>query len=195
MIFHRSPNVPALAHYRDYRDRYLRPDFRHCCAYCLTHEFYFLNGEGGQIDHHRPLHPPPVLGMDFSRLEHNYENLYWSCSTCNNSKGNGWPSDEEYSRGERYLDPCREDHNDHWITEPDGRLVPRTLTGEYTIRDIRLNRRRLVQFRRFLSDCQRRVDEIEGILNSVPLSETEQAALIGQRDALHTHLEPPVFDL
>jgi len=56
MIFRRSPNVPVFSDYHQYRDSYLRPDFQYRCAYCLTHEFYFLQGDGGEIDHHRPLH-------------------------------------------------------------------------------------------------------------------------------------------
>ena len=75
MIFHRSPNVPRLADYQGYRDAYLRPDFQHRCAYCLTHEFYFLGGEGGEIDYHRPLHPPATLGLDFSALRNAYEDV------------------------------------------------------------------------------------------------------------------------
>lgn len=195
MIFRRSSNVPALPHYRDYRDLYLRPDFRHRCAYCLTHEFYFLGGEGGQIDHHRPLNPSPDLGVDFSSLKHVYENLYWSCSTCNNGKGNQWPSETQYAAGERFLDPCLEDHDDHWVSYPDGRLIPKTATGTYTIRGIRLNRRRLIQFRQFLFESQRKIREIEAILASAGLTEAEHAALAGQRDALRERLEPPIFDL
>ncbi|MDQ2799803.1 MAG: hypothetical protein M3Y13_09190, partial [Armatimonadota bacterium] len=74
MIFRRSPNVPALNDYRAYRDLYLRPDFRYRCAYCLTHEFYFLQGDGGEIDHHRPLR---AAHRDFSHLKNDYSNLYW----------------------------------------------------------------------------------------------------------------------
>ena len=194
MIFQRTPNVPILAHYQDYRDLYLRPDFRHRCAYCLTHEFYFLNGEGGQIDHHRPLKPPLELGKNFSGLEHVYGNLYWSCSKCNNNKGNRWPTDAQFNAGERFLDPCLEDHDDHWKSRSDGQLIPKTATGEYTIRDIRLNRRRLVQFRRFLFDCQRKIQDIEAVLTLANLSETEQSALAGQCDALRAFLEPPIFN-
>lgn len=195
MIFQRSPNVPQLQNYRDYRDPYLRPDFRHRCAYCLTHEFYFLGGEGGQIDHHRPLNPPVALGIDFSNLKHVYTNLYWSCSTCNNSKGNRWPTEAEYAVGECLLDPCLEDHDDHWDSYPDGNLVSKSATGTYTIRGIRLNRNRLIQFRRFLFESQRKIREIEEILASADLSETEQAALAGQHHALLDFLEPPVFAL
>ena len=44
MIFQRSPNVPQLSDYLEYRDPYLRPDFEYRCAYCLIHEYYFLDG-------------------------------------------------------------------------------------------------------------------------------------------------------
>ena len=55
MIFSRSLNVPLFNDYRAYRDAYLRPDFQYRCAYCLAHEFYFLQGDGGEIDPFRPL--------------------------------------------------------------------------------------------------------------------------------------------
>lgn len=71
MIFRRSLDVPALRDYRAYRDPYLRPDFQYRCAYCLTHEFYFLQGDGGEIDHHRPLN---AEGRDFSCLRNDYAN-------------------------------------------------------------------------------------------------------------------------
>jgi hypothetical protein len=58
VIFRRSREVPQFSDYLDYRDLYLRPDFEHRCAYCLTHEHYFLDGEAGEVDHFRPLHPP-----------------------------------------------------------------------------------------------------------------------------------------
>ncbi len=55
MIFRRSPNVPVLNDYRACRDAYLRPDFRYRCAYCLTHEFYFLTFAPGPADPPQPL--------------------------------------------------------------------------------------------------------------------------------------------
>ena len=48
MIFRRSSDVPALNDPLDYRDLYLRPDFQFRCAYCLTHEYYFLDGESAK---------------------------------------------------------------------------------------------------------------------------------------------------
>ena len=94
MIFRRSPNVPQFGDYRRYRDAYLRPDFRYRCAYCLTHEFYFLQGDGGEIDHFRPLH---AAEHDFSHLKSEYSNLYWTCGQCNTEKGHVWPTEAEYA--------------------------------------------------------------------------------------------------
>ena len=143
MIFQRSLNVPVLSDPLDYRDLYLRPDFQFCCAYCLTHERYFLDGEAGQVDHHRPLHPSGALGLDFSNLFSVYSNLYWSCSKCNSCKWNHWPTNIQYAAGIRFLDPCVEDHDDHWDTHPDGTITAKTLTGRYSIETIRLDRRQL----------------------------------------------------
>lgn len=143
MIFQRSPNVPALDDPLDYRDLYLRPDFQFRCAYCLTHEYYFLDGEAGEVDHHRPLHPPKSLGLDFSHLRNVYSNLYWCCSKCNSCKWNYWPTNIQYATGIRFLDPCVEDHDAHWDTHSNGTVTAKTATGHYSIRTIRLDRPRL----------------------------------------------------
>jgi len=113
VIFRRTPDVPLLNDYRVYRNSYLHPDFGYRCAYCLTHEFYFLQGDGGEIDHFRPFH---ASGHDFSHLKNEYRNLYWTCGQCNSEKSNLWPSDADYAEGFRFLDPCIEDHDDHWAT-------------------------------------------------------------------------------
>ena len=164
MPFQRSLDVPQLSHYSDYRDDWLRPDFRYRCAYCLTHETYFLSGDGGEIDHHRPLNPPAKVNKDFSHLAHVYSNLYWTCGKCNRSKGNTWPTDREFAQGLRFLDPCGEDHAAHWHTLLDGTLRPTTRTGEYTIAKIRLNRRRLREHRRHQQEIQELIQRVEAIL-------------------------------
>jgi hypothetical protein len=96
------------------------------------------------------------LGKDFSHLRTVYDNLYWSCPTCNLNKGNRWPTDAQYAAGERFLDPCLEDHDAHWETHPDGTISATTPTGRYTIRNIRLDRPRLNNRRvAFLKDQQK----------------------------------------
>lgn len=193
MIFRRSPHVPVLENYEDYRDAYLRPDFQFRCAYCLTHEHFFLDGETGEIDHHRPLRPPPSSGMDFSHLKNAYSNLYWSCRGCNQREGNRWPPDEEYRRGDRFLDPCVEDHDDHWETLADGMVSPQTTLGAYTIRHIRLNRPRLVWRRAEMFRDQQKAREIETLLARPDLPPDLRDVLLRFLEQVKAQLDPPVF--
>jgi hypothetical protein len=194
MIFTRTPNVPQLDHYGLYRDPYLRPDFRYRCAYCTIHEFYFSQGDGGEIDHHRPLNPPRSIGQDFSHLRNDYSNLYWSCGKCNGTKGNRWPSDAEYADGQRFLDPCIEDHDDHWTVRPDGTIAATSTIGAYTIEGIRLNRRRLVGLRARLHGYQQRVIRLRSLLEQKSMEPWIRAELLRSLDDVLQMINPPVFE-
>jgi len=191
VIFRRSADVPQLNDYRRYRDTYLRPDFQYRCAYCLTHEFYFLQGDGGEIDHFRPLH---AAEHDFSRLKNEYSNLYWTCGQCNTEKGNVWPAEAEYAEGYRFLDPCIEDHDDHWETHADGTVTAKTNTGHFTIQFIRLNRKRLIELRRLLSAYQQKVAALELELKRRDLTTEQRVLLQAYLADIKGLVEPPVFN-
>lgn len=191
MIFRRSPDVPRLSDYRAYRDAHLRPDFQYRCAYCLTHEFYFLQGDGGEIDHFRPLH---ASGHDFSHLKNEYSNLYWTCGQCNLEKGNRWPGDAEYADGFRFLDPCAEDHDDHWATHADGTVTAKTNTGRFTIRSIRLDRQRLNELRRLLHLYQEKITALEAELERRDLGPERRAALLDHLADIKPLVAPPTFE-
>ena len=190
MIFQRSDSVPQFSRYQDYRP-YLRVDFQHRCAYCLTYEHYFLDGEAGEIDHHRPLHPPASLEKDFSILANAYSNLYWSCPRCNLYKGNLWPTDEEYERGERFLDPCTEDHDTHWETHTDGTLTAKTATGGYTIQVLRLNRPSMNRRRAALSEERRKIAQLQQELEHAELAPEHQQRMREYLSDLSARLPPP----
>ncbi len=191
MIFRRSLDVPLLSNYRAYRDPYLRLDFQHRCAYCLTHEFYFLQGDGGEIDHHRPLH---AEDHDFSHLKSEYGNLCWTCGQCNQEKGNLWPTDAEYADGFRFLDPCAEDHNNHWTTHADGTITAKTNIGRFSIRFIRLDRQRLNDLRRVLYLYQEKIAALEAELKKRDLSPERRAALLDHLADIKPLVAPPVFE-
>ena len=191
MIFRRTADVPQLSDYRNYRDPYLRPDFQYCCAHCLTHERFFLDGEAGEVDHFRPLHPPPALGKDFSHLRNVYANLYWSCSRCNLYKGNAWPTDEEYARGDRFLDPCAEDHDAHWETHSDGTLTAKTATGQYTIENVRLARPRLNRRRAEQHKARQKTMELQQQLERTDLEPEHRQAIHDRLDSLLEWISPP----
>lgn len=191
MIFRRSPDVPQYSEYRRYRDGYLRPDFRYRCAYCLTHEFYFLQGDGGEIDHFRPIH---AREHDFSNLKNEYSNLYWTCGQCNSEKGNLWPTQAEYAEGFRFLDPCFEDHDAHWETHTNGTLTAKTNTGRFTIQFIRLNRQRLIELRRRMSAYQQKVTALELEMKRRDLPDEQRILLQAYLADIKSFVEPPVFN-
>ncbi len=193
MIFRRSTDVLVLHNPLDYRDIYLRPDFQFRCAYCLTHEYYFLDGEAGQIDHHRPLHPPAALGLDFSHLRSVYGNLYWCCSRCNLCKGNNWPTNEQYEAGIRFLDPCVEDHDAHWDTHPDGTVTAKTPVGHYSVRIIRLDRPRLNKRRAEVHQYSQKRVQIMLELEQIDLSPQHRRTLQDYLADIETRINPPVF--
>jgi hypothetical protein len=192
MRFQRSLDVPYFNDYRAYRE-FLRRDFRFRCAYCLIPERYFLEGEGGEIDHFRPLHPPKETDKDFSHLRNVYSNLYWTCGACNNSKGNKWPTDEEYADGLRFLDPCVEDHEEHWRILPDGKAVSLTTIGEYTVEQLNLNRPALVRYRQMMYTLEQRAAEIRETLATASLTGDHRRDLQNHLHDLEQMIEPPVL--
>ncbi|MGI4788564.1 MAG: HNH endonuclease [Janthinobacterium lividum] len=191
MIFHRSTDVPLLSDYRAYREIYLRPDFKYRCAYCLTHEFYFLQGDGGEIDHFRPLN---ARNQDFTHLKNDYSNLYWTCGQCNLEKGNSWPSAAEYAEGLRFLDPCIEDHDDHWNTHANGTITAKTSIGRFTVRIIRLDRQRLNDLRGFLHSYQEKITALEAELRRRDLGSDQREAMLSHLADIKQLVEPPIFE-
>ena len=193
MIFQRSLNVPTLDNHLDYRDLYLRPDFQFRCAYCLTHEHYFLDGEAGQVDHHRPLHPPKALGVDFSGLHNVYTNLYWCCPRCNLYKGNRWPTNAQYASGICFLDPCVEDHDVHWDTHPNGTVTAKTAIGRYSIRNIHLDRPRLIKRRAEVYKHKEKLAQILKELEQVDLTVPHRKTLQEYLVDIQERINPPIF--
>ena len=190
MVFVRRILSRAYADYTRYRP-FLRQDFQHRCAYCLTHEFY-LGGEAGcEIDHHRPQRGS-YARPDLANV---YENLYWCCRECNQNKGDAWPRPEELAEGRRFLDPCRteDDHDLHWESRPDGSIAPRTPTGEYTIDRLLLWREQLVSLRRRQGEWQRERESLICLRDEYELGEEGFARVTSRLEELALFLEPPTF--
>ena len=121
---------------------YVRKDFEECCAYCYLHEFHAHGKKNFQIDHYRPVDK-------FRHLVRVFENLYWACSVCNGfkSKSNHWPSDALLAQGICFVDLCKDNFEDHYEIEADGKLKPLTKSAEYTIDAIDLNSDHLIEYR------------------------------------------------
>lgn len=177
---------------------YLRRDFRYRCAYCTIHEAENQGHDNFEVEHFRP-------ESAFPALRASYRNLYYACRICNRRKGDAWPSPEQESDGRRFVDPCDEDPDEHWVEQANGELAPRTPPGDYTIRRIHLNRPQLVSLRR----CRRQADErllrelsqLQGALEKIAtalrvplLDDPTRRALAVRRDALFSEARQALAD-
>jgi hypothetical protein len=166
-IFRRRSDPPAVSNYTQYKQA-LREDFQYRCAYCMLHEGDPYGGgfHHFQIDHFRPRNK-------FPDLINTYRNLYYACSWCNRAKGATWPSDPEQTLGYLFVDPCVEDlYTTHSTFDPStGKLNSRTNAGDFTITEIRLNRRMFKRLRKKRVEAQ---DDIESIRARILRLESEQ---------------------
>src|SRR5262249_12983632 len=101
------PDDPAPgSKYRQYKT-HLQPVFRFRCAYCQTYETRCGGFEGMTIDHFRPRDR-------YKHLLHTWSNLYYSCTVCNCRYKKNHPTKVEEAAGERFVDACEEDPDDHF---------------------------------------------------------------------------------
>lgn len=131
------------------------------CAYCETK----IVGDSGDVDSFRPKFG--AINLDKQKapdhywwLAYEWENLLFSCRTCNFSKGSKFPVDGERGPLETRLkelrtienafliDPCFDEPDDHLAFGDDGMVSPRTERGRITIEVLNLNRPQLLEERR-----------------------------------------------
>jgi hypothetical protein len=182
-IFHRRPDPPIYADYKLYK-QILREDFQHRCAYCLLHEGQEKLGGGFhsfQIDHFRPVKLFPYLVAT-------YDNLYYACHWCNRAKWQTWPSEQQQAAQYRFVDPCAEDlYKDHARLIPStGKLEPLTRPGDYSIREIRLNRKVFNDLRRDRIAAQEEIQQTRIKISRLKRVRAPQAELIA---ALETNIK------
>jgi hypothetical protein len=141
-----SPSVPALLtrstvtaglHYGEYRQT-LRHDFYYSCAYCTMSEDE-AHGIAFEIDHYEPQRARPDL-------ENDYGNLMYSCSVCNNMKGDLSPPQPARADSYRFFRPDQDDFNEHFRAKG-VTLASDTNVGKFSIDFLELNRLSLRKIR------------------------------------------------
>jgi uncharacterized protein (TIGR02646 family) len=139
MIVNRGPDPGPFPKHGQYRP-HLRPIFRSRCAYCLTPDCWMGGLEGMTVDHFQPVSRFPHLLLD-------WKNLYYSCSVCNEHYKRDHPTEEEETKGCRFVDSCAEDPDDHFrmVRDRKTRLLCKvkamTDSGRYTLLILRFNER------------------------------------------------------
>jgi len=157
----------------------LRRDFDYRCAYCTIHEQQAGGAESFSIDHFRP--------KSKGGRVNDYDNLYWTCMSCNRIKGDAWPTSPERRRGWRFADPCKEqDYGVHFVENEGGELVPRTPCGEYHVRTLRLNRSARVACRHERNKLKARLAETAALIERL---EQETVTPLGREVIAHLKRE------
>jgi uncharacterized protein (TIGR02646 family) len=138
------PAPITTSDYRRFRS-YVRSDFERRCAYCLLQEIFAGGEENFELDHFRP------KGI-FPEHKLNFYNLYYACHPCNNIKHDKWPSQLLQARGiTTFVDLCADNFEVHFQEQPDGTWKGLTPAAEYTIDELRLNRKHLVKVRKLIA--------------------------------------------
>ena len=143
------------------------------CEYCGVTE----TDCGGRltIDHH---HPQSLGGAD------NPANLVYCCWQCNLHKAAYWPAGP---KDPVLWNPRNDPRDRHLLLLADGRLHPRTPTGEFTLARLRLNRPALVAHRlRRLSQAteQSLLERYRDLLTLLEQMQKQHAALLEDHRAL-----------
>jgi hypothetical protein len=107
----------------------LRTRYQFRCGYCGTTEV----DAGGEltVDHFQPRSRESADTPD---------NLVYACITCNDHKGDFWPSDPI----RQILHPLRDNLGEHVREAEDGQLVALTETGRFHVGRLHLNRPQLI---------------------------------------------------
>lgn len=133
----RRPITAEVNHYSEHRGD-LKFDFENRCGYCNDIDTWRLMSF--EIDHFIPQNKnkKPFLTIKANK---DYSNLVYACKSCNNSKSNKWPTNDETisnQNDEGFLDPCDKEYNKQFNRLAQGRIVPFTKLGEWIFNELKL---------------------------------------------------------
>ncbi len=132
-----DPKRTCVKTYKRYRSfkRFLIVDFNESCGYCNSSHTW----HGGYKHYHIDHFAPKSL---FPDLETEYDNLVYSCPLCNLAKSDKWISDnpnKNIVNGEGFLDPCKEDFNEHFNRDKKGFITGVSAEAKYMVKEMNLN--------------------------------------------------------
>lgn len=120
----RRRDIISKSDYKDYIQE-LQEDFCGICGYCGKSEKVTKNAF--EIDHFTPKSLAP-------ELEKEYNNLVYSCYTCNRKKSNKWPTNDKTICNDGkigFVDPASKDYDKHLTRQEDGTIEGITELGKY----------------------------------------------------------------
>ena len=139
----RGPDPGPFKKHGEYKP-HLQPLFRQRCAYCLAPDHRNGGLEGMTVDHF-------LDQKRHSKLKLAWTNLYYACAVCNSHYKKDYPTEEEERAGLRFVDPCKEDPDNHFcmVRDPKTRELCQVQglseAANYTIWRLHLNSRRALR--------------------------------------------------
>jgi 5-methylcytosine-specific restriction endonuclease McrA len=131
----------VVSSYRDHKSK-LEMDFNHRCGYCDCLDEYRNNFY--EIDHFIPkriLKENSSSEAEYKDLKQKYTNLVYSCRSCNNAKGDKWPTEnirQPLSGNKGFIDPCNPQYDAQFMRNDDGEIIPVTDIGKWKNTELKL---------------------------------------------------------
>ena len=161
-IHRRTLSPGPFKRYKTYK-KYLRKEFEATCVYCrmpdrLSERNYYA------VKHYKPIHK-------FPELEVKYSNLFYSCGTCNTSKGKFWPDEKQRAANIFVTNPCDHQMHKHLRILRDGIVEPSSTAGRWTTDLLLLNEPSRIDCRIFYLNVKKKTEhtnsELQNTLNTL----------------------------
>jgi len=155
-----------VGHYTEHKDN-LREDFNKRCGYCNDPDFF--RSTYYEIDHFIPkifLKEIFPIKEEYENKEQEYSNLVYSCRSCNNAKGDKWPtrSMEMHNKDNTgFIDPCKSEYDKQFERNENGEIISLTELGNWIYKTLKLwkSEHSIIWH---LDELKKKIDEIEKII-------------------------------
>lgn len=143
----------------------LKNDFKERCGYC--NDIYIWRFASFEIDHFIPRKKDKKTFLSI-KSETDYSNLVYACKSCNNSKSNKWPTNDENLHNENdigFIDPCDDSYNLQFDRLNNGQIKAITSLGNWMFKELKLYKPQH-EFIWNLEELDKIIEESEIILKS-----------------------------
>ncbi len=153
-----------VSDYKNHRSD-LKNDFKERCGYC--NDIYVWRFASFEIDHFIPRKKDKKTFLTI-KSETDYSNLVYACKSCNNSKSNKWPTNDENLHNENdigFIDPCDDNYNLQFDRLNNGQIKAITSLGTWMFKELKLYKPQH-EFIWNLEELDKIIEESEIILKS-----------------------------
>ena len=153
-----------VSDYKNHRSD-LKNDFKERCGYC--NDIYVWRFASFEIDHFIPRKKDKKTFLTI-KSETDYSNLVYACKSCNNSKSNKWPTNDENLHNENdigFIDPCDDNYNLQFDRLNNGQIKAITSLGTWMYKELKLYKPQH-EFIWNLEELDKIIEESEIILKS-----------------------------